>query len=352
MGQMGFCKILRFPAVFCEDLRLRNAVIPRRSENQHNLQKRTANSAPFVRFSLSLLLPLELIPKDPPKSYVIILSPVVLLVAQHFEQGLEIGNLEYINPLSGADATPPPRLAPGCSYSAVAATPPPPVTQRAPGLKKINLEGQYWKNQAFNTEWNFQSSVKFSNREWNFQARMKISCAGPFGLFTHSSENEFFRSPGPLGKGPVAPHPGPPYRPWVVWTSETLSSFRGWSSYTCECRAALWHYVTPLGRNKYTSDIFWTRVWCIPGFGAENKSALFEDFLLISAVLRVWGRSQNPRQTPVCTKLRLKRFPNTRSSRRCDHESLCTWCTHHAFNLWRECNWAKEDFLLFPAQGI
>ena len=43
MGQMGFCKILWFPAVFCEnrrfhavfckDLRLRKAVIPRRSEN-------------------------------------------------------------------------------------------------------------------------------------------------------------------------------------------------------------------------------------------------------------------------------------------------------------------------------
>ena len=52
-----------------------------------------------------------------------------------------------------------------------------------------------------------------------------------------------------------------------------------------------------------------------PGFGAyqglasEKKSGLFQDFLLISAVLRVRGRFQNPRQTPVRTKLRLKRFP-------------------------------------------
>ena len=62
---------------------------------------------------------------------------------------------------------------------------------------KINLEGRYWKNQAFNTEWNFQSRMKcsfqaplwpqknrawdwnlqsrmkFSNREWKFQARVK-----------------------------------------------------------------------------------------------------------------------------------------------------------------------------------
>ena len=57
------------------------------------------------------------------------------------------------------------------------------------------------------------------------------------------------------------------------------------------------------------SDLFWTRVWCIPVFGAENKSALLHDFLLISAVLRVRERFQNPRQTPVRTKLRLKRFP-------------------------------------------
>ena len=38
-GQTGFCKILRFPAVFCENLRLRNAVIPRTSENQQKPAK-------------------------------------------------------------------------------------------------------------------------------------------------------------------------------------------------------------------------------------------------------------------------------------------------------------------------
>ena len=51
------------------------------------------------------------------------------------------------------------------------------------------------------------------------------------------------------------------------------------------------------------------KVWCIPEFGAGFKSALFQDFLLLSAVLRVRGRSQNPRRTPVRTKLRLKRLP-------------------------------------------
>ena len=73
MGQTGFCKNLRFsavfcenlrfPAVFCENLRLRNAVIPRKSENQQKSAKiceKTANSAPFVPFSLSLLIPPEL----------------------------------------------------------------------------------------------------------------------------------------------------------------------------------------------------------------------------------------------------------------------------------------------------
>ena len=57
------------------------------------------------------------------------------------------------------------------------------------------------------------------------------------------------------------------------------------------------------------SDLFWTRVWCMPGLGTKNKSALFQTFPLLSAVLRVWGWLQNPRQTPVHTKLRLKRFP-------------------------------------------
>ena len=43
-------------------------------------------------------------------------------------------------------------------------------------------------------------------------------------------------------KGPVAPHPGPTCGvSQVVWTSETLSRSRGWSSYACECRATLWH---------------------------------------------------------------------------------------------------------------
>ena len=72
MGQTGFCEILRFPAVFCEilrfpavfceNLRLPNAVLPRKSENlqkiSENLRK-TANLAPFVPFSLSLLVPLD-----------------------------------------------------------------------------------------------------------------------------------------------------------------------------------------------------------------------------------------------------------------------------------------------------
>ena len=46
MGQTGFCKILRFPAVFCENLRfscenlcLLNAVIHRKSENQQKSAK-------------------------------------------------------------------------------------------------------------------------------------------------------------------------------------------------------------------------------------------------------------------------------------------------------------------------
>ena len=65
MGQTGFCENLRVSAVFCENLRfpavfgkilrLRNAVIPRKSKNQ----RKTPNSVPFVPFSLSLLIPLE-----------------------------------------------------------------------------------------------------------------------------------------------------------------------------------------------------------------------------------------------------------------------------------------------------
>ena len=46
------------------------------------------------------------------------------------------------------------------------------------------------------------------------------------------------------------------------------------------------------------SDLFWTRVWCMLGFGAENKSALLKHFLLLSAVLRVRGRFQKPAPNP------------------------------------------------------
>ena len=52
-----------------------------------------------------------------------------------------------------------------------------------------------------------------------------------------------------------------------------------------------------------------SRLWLSWFFQPRNSSALFLDFLLISAVPRVQGRFQNPRQTPVRTKLRLKRFP-------------------------------------------
>ena len=43
MGQTGLCKTLRFPAVFCENLRLQNAVVSRISENQKNLRKPAKN---------------------------------------------------------------------------------------------------------------------------------------------------------------------------------------------------------------------------------------------------------------------------------------------------------------------
>ena len=62
MGQTGFCENLRFPAVCCENLRPRSAVIPRKSENLQKsarICEKTANSARFVPFSLSLLLPLD-----------------------------------------------------------------------------------------------------------------------------------------------------------------------------------------------------------------------------------------------------------------------------------------------------
>ena len=57
MGQSGCCENLRFPAVFCENLRLRNAVLARKSANLQKsakISEKTANLAPFVPFSLSL----------------------------------------------------------------------------------------------------------------------------------------------------------------------------------------------------------------------------------------------------------------------------------------------------------
>ena len=74
--------------------------------------------------------------------------------------------------------------------------------------------------------------------------------------------------------------------------------------------------LTPSARLRM-SDLFQTRVRCIPEFGAENKSAIFQDLLLLAAFLSVRGRFQNPRQTPVRTKLRLKRFPVMAAKIRC-----------------------------------
>ena len=66
MGQTGFCEDLRFsavfcenlrfPAVFCENLRSQDTVIPRKSENLQKSAK-ICELAPFVPFSLSLLIP-------------------------------------------------------------------------------------------------------------------------------------------------------------------------------------------------------------------------------------------------------------------------------------------------------
>ena len=42
----------------------------------------------------------------------------------------------------------------------------------------------------------------------------------------------------------------------------------------------------PNSKNPF-SDIFSTRVWCIPEFGTENKNVLFLTLLLVSAVCRV-----------------------------------------------------------------
>ena len=62
----------------------------------------------------------------------------------------------------------------------------------------------------------------------------------------------------------------------------------------------LFFFLRKIGQNSFE-----------PAFGAyqdlAQKIALFQDFLLISAVLRVQGRFQNPRHIPVRTELRLKR---------------------------------------------
>ena len=62
MKQTGFCANLRFPAVFCENLRPRNAVIPRKSEDLRKsakISEKLRISHMFVPFSLSLLFPPE-----------------------------------------------------------------------------------------------------------------------------------------------------------------------------------------------------------------------------------------------------------------------------------------------------
>ena len=85
------------------------------------------------------------------------------------------------------------------------------------------------------------------------------------------------------------------------------------------------------------TDLFWTRVWCIPESGAEKKIARFHGFLLLSAVSRVWGRFQNPRQTPVRTKLRLKRFPEKK------RYFMSLWSLWQFIRLW------KGDLAFFEA---
>ena len=58
-----------------------------------------------------------------------------------------------------------------------------------PGRRKTRPEIE-----IFNREWNFQTENENFKREWKFCAWGNV-----FFLFTRSSENEFFRSPGPLG---------------------------------------------------------------------------------------------------------------------------------------------------------
>ena len=112
------------------------------------------------------------------------------------------------------------------------------VSQRAPGLKKINLERRSWKNQAFNTEWNFQSRMKFSfqaplwpqkNRAWdwiteneNFKRAWKFRAWGN-DFFMRSSENEFFRSPGPLGSAYVTVRLLDPFFAMSLWGEREYS---------------------------------------------------------------------------------------------------------------------------------
>ena len=94
--------------------------------------------------------------------------------------------------------------------------------QRAPGLKNSISRGNIEKikllmqKEIFNREWIFHSEplsgrrktrpgLKFSSENENFKPRMKISSAngsfvrGGMVFFMRSSENELFRSPGPLG---------------------------------------------------------------------------------------------------------------------------------------------------------
>ena len=56
MGQTGSCENLRFPAVFCENLRCTSQEKRKSAKINGDLRK-TANLAPFVPFSLSLLIP-------------------------------------------------------------------------------------------------------------------------------------------------------------------------------------------------------------------------------------------------------------------------------------------------------
>ena len=67
MGETGFCnKNLKLSAVFCENLRFSSEIcasdmlqLPGEAKICKNLRKKTANSAPFVAFSLSLSMPLD-----------------------------------------------------------------------------------------------------------------------------------------------------------------------------------------------------------------------------------------------------------------------------------------------------